>query len=61
MRDIIVNLFGTYTPVTYTDGNNVAVIPDGFAGVDWSWLSGVLLFALTLYCVLRILGGAFKK
>lgn len=61
MRDIIISLFGTYTPVTYSDGNNVAVIPNGLAGVDWPWLGGLLLFALTLYCVLRILGGAFKK
>lgn len=61
MRDIIISLFGTYTPITYTDGNNVSIIPDGFSGVDWTWLAGVLLFALTLYCVLRILGGAFKK
>lgn len=61
MRDIILSLFGTYNPVTYTDGNSVAVIPNGVAGVDWVWLSGVLLFALTLYCVFRVLGGVFKK
>lgn len=61
MRDLILSLFGNYTPVTYTDGNNVAVIPDGLAGVDLVWFSGVLLFAITLYCVFRILGGVFKK
>lgn len=61
MRDLISQIFGTYSPVTFTDGNGVSVIPDGASGVDWTWLAGVLLFAITLYCVMRILGGAFKK
>lgn len=61
MRDIIISLFGTYTPVTYTDVNDIAVIPDGLSGVDWPFVSGVLLFAITLYCVFRIVGGVFKK
>ena len=59
MRDIIIQLFGVYTPVTYNDGVN-DIIPSGAAGVDWVFVSGVLLFALSLYCVFRIMGGIFK-
>lgn len=60
MRDIIINLFGIYTPVTYNDGVN-DVIPSGMAGVDWTFIAGVFLFSLTLYCVFRVIGGIFKN
>ena len=61
MRDLILSLFGTYTPVTFTDVDCVDVIPAGLAGVDWVWIGGLFLFSITLYCVFRILGGWFKK
>ena len=59
MRDIIIQLFGVYTPITYSDGN-IDIIPDGMAGVDWIFISGVVLFALSLYCVFRIIGVIFN-
>lgn len=61
MQDLIVSLFGEYNPITYVDVNDVSIIPNGLAGVDWVYLTGVLLFALTLYCVFRCIGGIFKK
>lgn len=56
LKAVIVDLFGSYVPVTYSDGT-IDIIPSGLAGVDFEWLAGVLLFALSLYCVFRILGG----
>lgn len=61
MRSIIVDLFGSYEPVVYQDANGTDIVASGMAGVDWSFLSGVILFGLTLYCVFRIIGGVFKK
>lgn len=61
MYNLIQQLFGVYTPITYTDGSGVSVVPSGMAGVDWTFLSGVLLFAITLYCVFRLVGGVLKK
>ena len=64
----IVSIFGEYTPVTQTvttylsDGTavqSVEVVP-GLAGLDWIWISAVGLFALFLFCLMRLLGGAVK-
>lgn len=56
MVNIITQLFGAYTPLTDSNG----LIISGVSGINFTWLSGVLLFALTLYCVFRIIGGIFK-
>lgn len=64
----IVSIFGEYTPRTQTvitylpDGTSVEsveVVP-GLAGLDWVWISAVGLFALFLFCLMRLLGGAVK-
>lgn len=72
MRSMIVELFGRYTPVTYTeyisytlpdgtlDWDSYEVVASGLAGVDWPWVMGVLLFAIVLYSLFRILGVFFK-
>lgn len=68
MKDIITELFGSYTPITYTDTvvsssgafETVERIPDGLAGVDFTFIAGVLLFGITLYCVLRVIGGLLR-
>ena len=71
MRDLIVSIFGTYTPPTYAvtdyvdiDGTLTAVttniVPAGCAGVDWVYIAGVVLFAICLYSVFRIIGSVFK-
>lgn len=55
IKDTIIALFGNYIPVGYTVGNDT-IIPSGASGLDWEWLVGVLLFALSFYCIMRILG-----
>ena len=61
LKQLIIDLFGSYSPITYqiedSSGNLLDVIPSGSAGVDWAWIAGVLLFALSFYCIMRIVGG----
>lgn len=68
LSDTVTALFGPYTPRTQTvtdyltDGTSVSyqqIIP-GVAGLDWSWLASVGLFALVLYGLLRMIGGLLK-
>lgn len=66
MKDLIFNIFGTYTPVmtdSYTtDGAfNGTVVASGMAGVDWPFVLGVLLFAVVLYSFFRLIGGLIKN
>lgn len=66
MRDLIEAIFGVYTPVTYDvlDAEGVVlytVVADGAAGVDWTYVGGVFLFALVLYSFFRLLGVVFKR
>lgn len=69
MKNLIIELFGVYTPVTYMEPiYNAAgeftemqeVVASGVAGVDWPWVMGVILFAIVLYSLFRILGVFFK-
>lgn len=62
------SIFGEYQPRTYSvttylpDGTAVTsteIVP-GLAGLDWVWIFGVGLFALFLFCLMRLLGGAVK-
>lgn len=61
MKSLIADLFGTYEPFTYLDANDLEIIPSGASGVDWVFISGVVLFAITLFCVFRLIGGFLKK
>lgn len=47
MRDAMTAIFGTYTPI------------DGCA--DWSYIGGVVVFSIVLFCVFRLVGGLFKR
>lgn len=64
-RELITSIFGEYQPLiqTLTDENGVSVdyYVDGLAGVDWTYVLGVLGFFLVLYCVLRILGTVISR
>lgn len=71
MKNLIIQLFGTYTPVTTTEiisysvddvihSNIIDVVASGAAGVDWPWVMGVLLFAICLWSMFRIIGSLFK-
>ena len=74
MKDLIASIFGTYTPVTYQyewSQWDVATeqyltmratkVADGMAGVDWPYVLGVLIFIVSLYCVLRIIGVVINR
>lgn len=56
MISIINNLFGVYTPLVDSAGNYVT----GLAGVDWPWIFGALLFAITLISCFKIIGTVIK-
>ena len=58
LKELIAQIFGEYTPVTYqlaSDTDIQNIIPAGAAGVDWQWVAGVALFGITLYMVLSII------
>lgn len=62
MKSLIMDLFGSYVPNTYLtyeyyggSYHQVEVIPAGAAGVDWSFVAGVLLFAVVLIAFFRCL------
>lgn len=71
MKEIITALFGEYVPVM-TDmpitevvngvevTNVYSVVASGAAGLDWSWIAGVALFAIVLWSLFRLLGVFFK-
>ena len=61
MRTLIEMIFGIYTPVMTdvfdTAGNYVgSVVASGSAGVDWTYIGGVVLFAIVLWSFFRLLG-----
>lgn len=51
MKSIIVDIFGEYEPIiiTLTDGSEIVQI-------DYTYIFGALMFAITLYSLFRILG-----
>ena len=66
MRALIEVIFGIYTPVTTdvfdTAGNYVgSVVAFGSAGVDWTYIGGVVLFAIVLWSFFRLLGVVIRR
>lgn len=61
IKTLIVSLFGTYVPNTYVNSDSISVIPNGLSGVDIVWVSGFILFSITLVCVFKIIGGLLTK
>lgn len=53
-------VFGTYTPITYTD-NGVDIIPSGMAGVDWTFIAGIVIFIVITICIFKTIGKLFDK
>ena len=67
-HDAIISIFGRYTPKTQTvtkhlsDGTEVTYteyVP-GAAGMDFEWLFSAAVFALVVFCVLKLIGGLLK-
>lgn len=47
MQDAMTAIFGTYAPI---DGSP-----------DWSYIGGVIIFSIVLFCTFRLVGGLFKR
>lgn len=71
LKALITSIFGEYTPVmttgvvTETVGDEtvttlIDTVAPGAAGVDYEWCAGVLLFAILLFCLMKLLGGVMK-
>ena len=71
LKALVTSIFGEYTPVTTTSvvsqtvGNDthqylVETVAPGAAGVDYEWIAGVLLFAIMLFCLMKLVGGVLK-
>lgn len=70
MKSVLQSLFGTYTPVTDIEhiwnstSESYDVFTryvDGLAGVDWTWIAGVILFAIVLVSFFKVVGAVIKK
>ena len=68
LKSLVTSIFGEYTPVTTTTvisetvGTDthqylVETVAPGAAGVDYEWIAGVALFAILLFCLMKLLGG----
>lgn len=71
LKDLMRSIFGEYTPVlttiavtetvdNVTTTTLVDAVAEGAAGVDWEYLSGVALFGILLFCLMKLLGGILK-
>lgn len=71
MKDLLIQIFGEYVPVTtpqvveetvegVVSYDTIDVVASGMAGVDWVYICGVLLFGVVLYSLFRIIGVMFK-
>lgn len=70
MIELMQSVFGTYTPNTYIQNvydssgqliDQVEVIAQGAAGVDWTYVGGIVLFGVALFCVFRLIGSILKN
>lgn len=69
MKNLIIDLFGEYTPYVFegtediytTDGALIGTNVTSIVHPDFEWIAGVLGFFLCFYCVLRIIGSFFNR
>lgn len=61
MKTLLFNLFGAYEPMTALDANGDTMILEGWAGVDWPYVLGVVAFLIVLYSFFRIIGGLLVR
>lgn len=71
IKALIASIFGEYTPVKSAavvsetvngevNSTIIDIVAPGMAGVDFQWLAGVLLFAILLFCLMKLLGGVLS-
>ena len=72
LKNLVVSIFGAYEPILTTttvtetvDGEVITTLLDtvanGVAGVDFEWLTGVVIFCIVLFSFFRIVGVVFKR
>lgn len=68
IKELVISILGEYEPVmtdVYTTSAPFeyvgSVVASGAAGVDWVYVGGLVLLALTLYSVFRIIGGVLSN
>lgn len=61
LKDLIISIFGTYEPVCVVNAAGETEFLTGMAGVDWPYVLGALAFIVSVYCVLRIIGGVVSR
>lgn len=57
MREILIKIFGEYKP---TLGPNGEVL-GGLYSIDFTWIAGVIVFCIFLWCFFRILNSAINR
>lgn len=57
------SLIGTYEPITYVYdvANDVEVVAQGAAGVDWPWVASAVLLIVAVWCVFALVGAIFGR
>lgn len=53
MKQLMINLFGNYSPLTDSNGEIITTI----SGLDFPYIFGVIIFIIILFCLLKIVGG----
>lgn len=61
MKRLLIELFGSYVPITYTNAEGLEIIPNGLSGVDIPYVLGVLLFGITLWQFLSLARGLINR
>lgn len=65
MLELLTELFGEYTPITYevVDAEGVAqtIIPAGLSGVNWQYVFLAAIFLVCLYSGLKTLGAVISR
>lgn len=57
MIDVFNSVFGVYEPLRDSSG----AVVSGLAGVDWSWIFGLVISIVFMVSLFRLLGGVFKR
>lgn len=66
MRELIVTIFGEYAPImtdVFNDAGDYvgSTVASGAAGVDWTYIGGVVLFAIVLWSFFRLVGVVMRR
>ena len=60
-KDLVSSIIGEYEPVSYTTSNGAIIIPNGLAGVDFTYVGALALLLIGVFCVFRLCGALIKR